>query len=139
MKKLAAMILILIGVLAVVGCANKESNISQENKNQLIHKNTQVFKTENISRITFYTSGDGKGFEVPSDNIAEITTWLGSFTIGEKADDVLVPGSNSVSVEIEYADGTIVKNGISTVNIDGVTYYMEHDDAPECYLEIIEW
>ncbi len=140
MKKLIALILLLVGLLAMAGCVNQENNISEENKNQMVYKGTQVFKTENITRITFYTlSSDGKGFEVPSENIAEITTWLGSFTIGEKADNVLAPGSNSVSVEIEYADGTIVKNGISTVNIDGVAYYMEHDDAPECYLEIIEW
>ena len=140
MKKLIALILLLVGLLAMAGCVNQENNISEENKNQMVYKGTQVFKTENITRITFYTlSSGGNGFEVPSENIAEITTWLGSFTIGEKADNVLAPGSNSVSVEIEYADGTIVKNGLSTVNIDGVAYYMEHDDAPECYLEIIEW
>ena len=80
----------------------------------------------------------GTGFEVPNEYLAEITTWLGSFTIDEKADKTLAPGSNSISVEIEYAGGTIVRNGLSTVNVDGVNYYLKHDDAPECYFAILD-
>ena len=102
MKKIITLVLSLICVLGLVGCsANK------------VDKDVSVFKTENITRITFYTlPSGGKGFEVLNEYLAEITTWLGSFTIDEKADKVLAPGSNSISVEIEYADGTIVKNGL---------------------------
>jgi len=128
MKKWIALVLALVCVLGLVGCSTSK-----------VDKNTQVFKTENITRITFYTLPNGdNGFEVPSEYMAEITAWLGSFTIDGKADKALAPGSNSVSVEIEYADGTIVKNGLSTTKVDGVTYYMKHDDAPECYFVILE-
>lgn len=129
MKKLIAFVLALVFMLSLVGCSTNN-----------VDKNVQVFKTENIVHITFYTlPNSGKGFEVPSEYMDEITTWLGSFTIGPKVkDDVLAPGSNSISVEIEYADGTVIENGLSTIKIDGVEYYMEHEDAPECYLEILE-
>lgn len=129
MKKMIALFLALVCVVGLIGCSTNK-----------VDKNIQVFNTENITRITFYTlPSSGKGFDVPSEYVDEITTWLGSFTIDEKADDkVLAPGSNSISVEIEYADGTVVKNGLSTTKVDGVTYYMKHDDAPECYFEILE-
>ena len=128
MKKLIALVLALVCVLGLVGCSTNK-----------VDKEKPVFETENIARITFYTlPSGGKGFEVPSEYMAEITTWLGSFTIDEKANKTLAPGSNSVSVEIEYADGTVVKNGLSTTKVDGVTYYMKHDNAPECYFAILE-
>ena len=128
MKKLIALVLALFCVVGLIGCsANK------------VDKNAPVFKTENITRITFYAlPSGGKGFEVPNEYLAEITTWLGSFTIDEKADKTLAPGSNSISVEIECAGGTIVRNGLSTVNVDGVNYYLKHDDAPECYFAILD-
>ena len=129
MKKLIALALALVCVFGLVGCSTNNSD-----------KNVQVFKTENITRITFYTLPNFEdGFEVPSEYLDAITNWLGSFTIGQKADDkVLAPGSNSISVEIEYADGSIVRNGLSTTKVGEDTYYMEHDDAPECYFEIFE-
>ena len=129
MRKYIALVLALVCVLGLVGCSTNK-----------VDKAKPVFETENIACITFYTlPSGGKGFEVPSEYMTEITTWLGSFTIDEKADDnALVPGSNSISVEIEYADGTVVKNGLSTTEVDGVTYYMKHEDAPQCYFEILE-
>jgi len=128
MRKCIVFILILTCVLGLVGCSSNK-----------IDKTKPVFETENISRITFYSVPDGgKGFEVPSEYIDEITIWLGSFTIDEKADsNVLAPGSNSVSVQIEYSDGSVIENGLSTIKINGIIYYMKHEDAPECYLQIL--
>lgn len=128
MKKLMTLVLALIFVFGLVGCsANK------------VDKDVSVFKTENITRITFHTlPSGGQGFEVPNEYLAEITTWLGSFTVDKKADKALAPGSNSISVEIEYADGTSVKNGLSTTKIDGSTFYMKSEPAPECYFKILE-
>ena len=40
-------------------------------------------------------------------------------------------------VEIEYSDGTIIKHGLDTRTIDGDTYYLESDDQPECFMDII--
>jgi len=127
MKKLAA--LVLACAVCLVGCSSDK-----------VDKTTPVFENENIIRITFSTThlSDGNGIDVPSEYMAEITTWLGSFTIDEKADKALAPGSNSASVEIEYVDGTVIKNGLSTTKVDGVTYYMKSENAPDCYLEILE-
>jgi len=97
-----------------------------------------VFKTEDIIRITFYGYyGGGKGSDVPADNMTEIINWLGSFTIGEKAPDILPPGTNTYYVEIEYSDGMIIKNGLDIRKIDGNTFYLERNKEPECFMEII--
>lgn len=129
MRKYIAFVLVLVCVLGLVGCSTNKFD-----------KTKPVFKTDNIARITFYTTlRGGKEVEVPSDSMAEIAAWLGSFTIDEKVDDkALIPGSNSTSVEIEYTDGTVVKNGLSTTKVDGVTYYMKAEDAPQCYLTMLE-
>ena len=101
-------------------------------------KDNTVFDTENIARITFYAYyGYGKGSDVPAENMAEITKWLGTFNVGKKAEGTPPPGTNTYRVEIEYIDGTIVKQGLDTVSVDGVTYYLNHADAPDCFSEII--
>ena len=46
------------------------------------------------------------------------------------------PGTNTIHVEIEYSDGSIVKQGMDTTVVDGVTYYISGDAPPECYDEI---
>ncbi len=97
-----------------------------------------AFQTENVTRVTFYGYyGNGTASDVPTENMAEILQWLDSFAIGEKADDILPPGTNTHLVEIVYADGTVVKNGLSTISIDGTVYYMTSAAQPDCFAEII--
>ena len=104
-----------------------------------IDKNAPVFETENIFRITFYASSvEEDGFEVPDEHMAEMTAWLGSFTIGEKAGRTLIPGTNSVSVEIEYEDGTVIQSGLSAITIGRRTYYLRSGNAPAYFSEIFE-
>ena len=103
-------------------------------------KDNTVFDTENIARITFYAYyGHGKGSDVPAENMAEITNWLSTFTVdkNKKLEDIVPPGTNTHYVEIEYLDGTVVKQGLDTISVDGVTYYLKHADAPDCFSEII--
>lgn len=125
MKKALALILVFSFILILAGCSSNTN------------KDAPVFKTENIRSITFI-SFPGPAENVVSDEyLPEITSWLGSFTIGEKVKgDILPPGSNSISVKIEYEDGTVVENGLTTVTVDGKTYFMESDDAPECYFDV---
>ena len=97
-----------------------------------------VFDTNNIARITFYAYyGYGKGSDVPVENMLEITKWLGTFTIDKKTEDTPPPGTNTCRVEIEYLDGTVVKEGLDTISIEGVTYYLKHAATPDCFSEII--
>ena len=103
-------------------------------------KDNTVFDTENIARITFYAYyGHGKGSDVPAENMAEITNWLSTFTVdkNKKLEDIVPPGTNTHYVEIEYLDGTVVKQGLDTISVDGVRYYLKHADAPDCFSEII--
>lgn len=97
-----------------------------------------VFHTEDVQRITFYGYyGGGNGTDVPGEYLEEIRTWLTTFVIGEEAPEFLPPGTNTVFVELEYSDGSIVKQGMDTTSVDGVTYYIVGDAAPVCYREII--
>lgn len=128
MKKFIALILSLAFVLALVGCSSKDTI-----------EGTAIFETENIVRVTFYGSApNSTETEVPNKYLAEITEWLGTFIAGKKADDVLPPGADSLFVRIEYSDGRIVENSMSTAIIDGTTYIINYDKEPECYFKLFE-
>ena len=128
MKKLTALFLALVCMLALAGCLTTDELYG-----------TPVFETEEIVRITFYKAPTGnQGYEVPSEHMEEITAWLGSFTIGAKLVGEQPAGLNYETVKIEYADGSIVETGLDVEVIDGVTYYTERGETPECYNEILE-
>ena len=101
---------------------------------ELKDNSTPAFETENISKIAF-KFGPFEEVEVPSEDLEEITEWLGTFKIGDriKRREKQSPGTNSVSVRIEYLDGTIVENGLSTIKLDKKEYHLIYSDAPEVY------
>ena len=118
---------------------NTESTEST-NENGTNNKEIAIFNTKNIKRITFYAYyGSGKGSDVPAEHLGEITTWLNSFKIDTDREfpDLVPPGTNTIHVEIEYLDGTVVKEGLDTATVDGITYYIKGDTAPKSYEEII--
>ena len=98
-----------------------------------------AFDTENITRITFYGYyGAGSASDVPAEHMAEITTWLKSFTIGkEPTDRELPPGTNTYYIEIEYSDGTCLRSGLDVMLIDGTRHLLNKDRLPDCFREII--
>ena len=109
----------------------------QTEKTEQTQKKT-IFNTENIARITFYAyGGNGKGSEVPEENMTEIINWLGSFTIDKEVVGEVLPGTNTRQVEIEYTDRTVIKQGLDVVVIDGIRYHMESDKKPDCFQEIM--
>ena len=70
--------------------------------------------------------------------MVEIINWLDSFTIVREAtDEDVLPGTNTRRVEIEYSDGTIIKEGLDIVIIDGTRYLLEKEPYPDCFMEII--
>lgn len=102
------------------------------------NQTSAIFNTKNIKRITLYAYyGAGKGSDVPAENLDEIIAWLNSFAIDEEAPELLPPGTNTIHVEIEYSDGTIIKQGTDITIIDGVTYYLSSDSPPDCYEKIL--
>ena len=118
---------------------NTESTEST-NENGTNNQEIAIFNTKNIKRITFYAYyGSGKGSDVPAEHLGEITTWLNSFKIDTDREfpDLIPPGTNTIHVEIEYLDGTVVKEGLDTATVDGITYYIKGDTAPKSYEEII--
>ena len=97
-----------------------------------------VFNTQNIVSILFYGYyGGGKGSAVPAEHMVEITKWLASFTVGEQSPELLPPGTNTYFIEIAYADGTVIKQGLDVAEIDGIAYYTVHAQTPECYWDIL--
>ena len=143
MKKF--LVIFLCGILLLCISACKETNINDNtqstesiDQNGTNNQTTAIFDTKNIKRITFYAYyGYGKGSDVPAEHLNEIITWLDSFTIDEEAPELVPPGTNTINVEIEYMDRTVVKKGLNTTTVDGITYYIKGDTAPECYNEII--
>ena len=142
MKKFLTVFLCGIMLLCFAACGkNTNSNIQpteSTNQNDTHNQATAIFNTKNIKRITFYAYyGNGKGSDVPVEHLDEIITWLDSFTIDKEVPELIPPGTNTINVEIEYFDGTIVKKGLDTTTVDGITYYIKGDNSPECYEEII--
>lgn len=121
MKKMIAMGLCLILALSLVGCGSKSVP-------------DKPFETDNISKISF-KEGPNDWVEVPTEELPEYVEWLESFRIGEKADRTLAPGSNSVKIKIEYSDGTLIENGLSTFKIGNNNYYLTYNNVPDTYLK----
>ena len=142
MKKFLTVFVCGIMLLCFAACdKNTNSNIQpteSTNQNDTHNQATAIFNTKNIKRITFYAYyGNGKGSDVPAEHLDEMIAWLDSFTLDKEVPELLPPGTNTINVEIEYFDGTIVKKGLDTTTVDGITYYIKGDNAPECYEEII--
>ena len=133
MKKFMALFLIIMSVLGtLVSCNDNTQSGETEDINI---SDARIFNIQNIKRITFYAYF-GKS-EVPAENISEFTTWLGTFTIDKKAEDELPPGTNTYYVEIEYLDGTTVKEGLDVIEVDGTAYYLKHAKYPDSFFDII--
>ena len=144
MKKVLTVFLCGIMLLCFTACdKNTNSNIQpteSTNQNDTHNQATAIFNTKNIKRITFYAYyGNGKGSDVPAEHLNKIITWLDSFEVDTNKEfpELVPPGTNTIHVEIEYLDGSIIKQGMDTTTVDGVTYYIKGATPPECYDEII--
>ena len=120
-----------------LAACNKEDN--HKTYDTLFDTYPSVFVTENITNITFYSYyGAGKGSKVPKEHTTEIINWLDSFTIVREAtDEDALDGTNTHCVKIEYSDGTIIKEGLDIIIIDGIRYFLEKDPPPDCFEDII--
>ena len=141
-KNILSLILCILILVCFVSCGENTDDdaLSTENtsQNKTNNESIVIFDTENVKRITFYSYyGDGKGSDVPAENLDEIITWLDSFKVGEEVPIPPPPGTNTHYIEIEYLDGRIVKEGMDTTAVNEVAYYIKGDHTPECYWEII--
>ena len=142
MKRILSVFLCGIMLLCLSACGENTHSDTQPNESakqsDTNNQETEIFNTKNIKRITFYAYyGDGKGSDVPAEHLDEMIAWLDSFTLDKEVPELLPPGTNTIHVEIEYFDGTIVKRGLDTATVGGITYYIKGDTAPECYEEIV--
>ena len=136
MKKLLSLLLCAILLFCFAAC---DENTANESYDTLFDTYPSVFVTENITSITFYAYyGGGKGSKVPAENMVEIINWLDSFTIVREAtDEDVLDGTNTHYVEIEYSDGTVIKEGLDIVIIDGTRYLVEKEPHPSCFEDIL--
>lgn len=90
-----------------------------------------------ITAITFHSIINNEGdLPVPEADLEEITNWLSSFTVGNRAGKNLVPGTGSVEMTLTYADGTTERRSMDIIHLDGVAYLVKYPNAPECYLTL---
>ena len=142
MKRILSVFLCGIMLLCLSACGENTHSDTQPNESakqsDTNNQETEIFNTKNIKRITFYAYYvHGKGSDVPAEHLDEMIAWLDSFTLDKEVPELLPPGTNTIHVEIEYLDRTIVKRGLDTATVDGITYYIKGDTAPECYEEIV--
>lgn len=104
---------------------------------ELRNNRKPAFEIDNISKIWF-KFGPWEEVEVSSEDMEEITDWLETFKIGNKVKrrEEQLAGTNSVSIKIEYSDGTIVENGLSTINLGKREHHLTHADVPDCYIKM---
>ena len=123
-------------MLSLVACHGGDTNKTYD---KLFDTYPSVFVTEDITSITFYAYyGGGKGSKVPTEYMTEIINWLNSFTINREAtDDDVLDGTNTYYVEIEYSDGTIIKEGLDVITIDRTRYLLKKEPYPSCFENII--
>lgn len=135
-KKLLSLVLCGIMLFCLMACDREDTDKTYDT---LFDTYPSVFVTENITSITFYAyHGEGKGSKVPKKDMTEIINWLDSFTIDKEAtDEDVPPGTNFYFVEIEYSDGTAIKESLDLVEIDGICYILKQEPYPECFREII--
>ena len=144
MKKLLSLLLSITMLLCFTACNENATDKTSSTKNSetydtLFDTYPSVFVTENITSITFYAYyGGGKGSKVPKEHMDEIINWLNSFTINREAtDDDVLDGTNTYYVEIEYSDGTIIKEGLDVITIDRTRYLLKKEPYPSCFENII--
>ena len=142
MKRILSVFLCGIMLLCLSACGENTHSDTQPNESakqsDTNNQETEIFNTKNIKRITVYAYyGNGKGSDVTAKQLGEMIAWLDSFTLDKEVPELLPPGTNTIHVEIEYFDGTIVKRGLDTATVGGITYYIKGDTAPECYEEIV--
>ena len=135
MKKFLSLLLSIIMLLCFTAC----NETTSKTYDTLFDEYPSVFVTENITSITFYAYyGGGKGSKVPTEYMTEIINWLDSFTIDRVAtDEDVLDGTNTYYVKIEYSDGTIIKEGLDIIIIDGTRYLLKKDKYPDCFMEIM--
>ena len=98
MKKCLSSILCAVILLCLAACNDTASSPSAPEGASSTPTTEQgnlpspVFNTENAVRITFYAYyGAGTGSDVPSENMAEITSWLGAVTVERKVTEESLP------------------------------------------------
>jgi hypothetical protein len=128
MKKILALALAALLVFGLGACAITDENTG-----------IKIFETEDIVRVTVFSNyGHGKGCDVPEENLEETTAWLATFKTGSRMyTDTIPPDANTIFVEIEYADGTVIKEGIEVRVIDGYGYYLEYDTPPSFFYDLL--
>ena len=136
---LKRILIFLVCGIILIGCTSCDYETGEETYDTLFDAYPSVFVTENVTSVTFYGYfGSGWGRKVPSKYMPEILDWLDTFEIvREVNEDDMLPGVNSLWIKIEYEDGTIIKQSLDMVEINGITYLIQGGAYPPCYERIL--
>lgn len=127
MKRIIAVIAAAVCLLVAAGCTPG------------IDRGAPVIDTNNISRILCFGLPDARdGLAVTPEDMEEMTAWLATFVYGGKVKGPLPPGTNSYWITVEYHDGRSITTGIDAADVEGVSYYIERDPLPDCFLGVFD-
>ena len=125
MKRLLTLLTAFVSVFLLAGC-----------NGDAIDKTKPVFDTANVLSVSFREEPD-VWVPVEAEELPDYIEWLGTFRIGDKTRQPIKPGSNSIHVRIDYADGTMAEKGLSTITIDGTIYQLEYGTPPASYPSLL--
>ena len=93
-----------------------------------------------IAAITFHSIINSAGdLPVPEEDLEEIVSWLYAFQVGNRVGKgkTMVPGTGSVEMTLTYADGTSERRSLDIIHLNGVAYFVESPNAPQCYVTLL--
>ena len=93
-----------------------------------------------ITAITFHSIINSAGdLPVPEEDMEEIVSWLYAFQVGNRVGKgkTMVPGTGSVEMTLTYADGTSERRSLDIIHLNGVAYFVESPNAPQCYVTLL--
>lgn len=93
-----------------------------------------------IAAITFHSIINSAGdLPVPEEDMEEIVSWLYAFQVGNRVGKgkTMVPGTGSVEMTLTYADGTSERRSLDIIHLNGVAYFVESPNAPQCYVTLL--
>ena len=135
--KMALYTLLIVMLVAAIAVGCTFTGAKNETSGELV--GTKVFPSDaEVTGMAIHCLPDSHK-RVEASQLAEMAQWVLGFEYGEALEEntVLEPGSNTFSVTLYYADGTEQTACFDYETVDGITYRINRQSAPDCWQDIL--